>query len=124
MPHAFSLALIAMVFEIIPVFGPILSAVPGILSAFAGGGVTFALIVALMYLVVQQIESHVVYPLVVKKVINVNPLVVIISLLVGAKLGGFLGILLSVPTATALMEFLNDLARDRLVARARMNENV
>ncbi|MBX4198151.1 AI-2E family transporter [Candidatus Parcubacteria bacterium] len=121
--HAFSLALIALVFEIIPIFGPILSAVPGIATAFIQGGFTFALIVGLMYLVVQQIESHVIYPIVVKKVVNVHPLVVIIAFLVGAKLGGFLGILLSVPLATALTEFMNDVARDRVAARARMNDN-
>jgi predicted PurR-regulated permease PerM len=122
--HAFSLALIAMVFEIIPVFGPIISAVPGVITGFAQSGLTFAFIVALMYLVVQQIESHVIYPLVVKKVINVHPFIVIIALLVGIKLGGFLGALLSVPVATALMEFLNDLSKDRVAARARMNDNV
>lgn len=121
--HAFSLALIAMVFEIIPVFGSILSAVPGIMTAFLQGSLTFAFIVGLMYLIVQQIESHVIYPLVVKKVVNVQPIVVIIALLVGAKLGGFLGILLSVPVATALTEYMNDVARDRGEARARMNDN-
>jgi predicted PurR-regulated permease PerM len=122
--HAFSLALIAMLFELIPIFGSILSAVPGVVTAFLGGGITFAFVVGLMYLIVQQIESHIIYPLVVKKVVNVHPFVVIIALLVGAKLGGFLGILLSVPVATAMMEFMNDIARDRVVARARMNDNV
>jgi predicted PurR-regulated permease PerM len=119
--HAFFLAIISAVFEIIPVFGPIIGAVPGVAVAFMQGGLTFGVIVAVMYLIVQQIENHVIYPLVVKKVINIPPLFVIVALIVGAKLGGFLGILLSVPVATALTEFLKDLARDRVALRAKIS---
>lgn len=121
--NAFSLALISMVFEVIPVFGPIIGAVPGVMTAIIQGGFTFALIVALIYLVIQQIESNVIYPLVVKKVVDVSPLMVIIALIVGAQLGGFLGILLSVPVATALSEFMSDYAKNKGAARALLNDN-
>jgi predicted PurR-regulated permease PerM len=121
--NAFSLALISMVFEVIPVFGPIIGAVPGVMTAIIQGGFTFALIVALIYVVIQQIESNVIYPLVVKKVVDVHPLTVIIALIVGAQLGGFLGILLSVPVATALSEFMSDYAKNKGAARALLNDN-
>jgi predicted PurR-regulated permease PerM len=115
--HAFVLSAIITVFEIIPIFGPIIGAIPGVLAGFLQGGFTFGLIVALMYLIVQQIESNIIYPLVVKKVLDLNPLVVIIALLVGLQLGGVLGVLLSVPIAAALTEYLKDISKNKAAAR-------
>lgn len=118
---ALFLAFLMMVFEIIPVFGPILGAVPGVAVAFTEGmrgvppGVTAALFVALFYFIIQQFESHLVYPLVVRKVIGIPPALVILALVVGWKMAGFLGILLAVPLTAILMEFLNDVARERKI---------
>lgn len=106
--HAFLLALLMALFEIIPIFGPILAAIPGVLIATGQNGITFGLGIALLYLVVQQLESHIFYPLVVKKVVGISPIIVILALLVGAKLGGFLGALLSVPISAALLEYFYD----------------
>lgn len=118
---ALFLAVIMMVFEIIPVFGPILAAVPAIAIAFTEGirmvdpGLTAALVVGIFYFIVQQFESHLIYPLVVRKVIGIPPVLVILALIIGAKLAGFLGILLSVPVAAVLMEYFNDLAKERKI---------
>jgi predicted PurR-regulated permease PerM len=121
--NALFLALVSTVFEVIPIFGPIIAAVPGILIAFTQGGFTFGLVVGLMYIIVQQIESNVIYPLIAKKVLDVPPIVVIIALLIGGKLGGFLGLLLSVPIAAAFTEFMSDIIKKRSDARARFTEN-
>lgn len=110
-PNALLLAVLAAVFELIPVFGQILAAVPAVAIGFVDGGVTGALLVAGLYIVVQQFEAHLIYPVVVKKVVGVPPLMVILSLIVGAKLAGFLGILLSVPIAGAIQEFVADVDR-------------
>ncbi len=112
--HALLLAVLAGVFEIIPLFGPILSAVPGIAVAFVNGGFAIALIVAALYLIIQQFENQLIYPLVVKKVVGVPPIVSIVALIVGAKLAGFLGLLFSVPVAAILIEFFKDLERERV----------
>lgn len=112
-PYAMSLALLAGVLEIIPVFGPILSAIPGVILAFTVGGATLAAIVAGFYLLVQQFESHLIYPLVVRKVVGVPPILVILALIVGFELGGFLGVLISVPVAAALMELVEDIERKK-----------
>lgn len=121
-PYALLLAILAAVFELIPLFGPILAMVPGILIAFSQGSSnidvssgTLALIVAVFYLIVQQLENQLIYPLVVKQVVGVNPLIVIISLLVGAKLAGFWGLLLAVPVAAALMEFVDDIQKEKYI---------
>lgn len=106
--HAFLFAIIAGLFELIPLFGPILSSIPAILVAFADGGITPALMVAGLYIIIQQFENHLIYPLVVNKVVGVPAMVVILALIIGAQLGGFLGALLSVPLAAALMELVHD----------------
>lgn len=106
--NALLLAVLAGSLEIIPVFGPILSAIPAILMAFVGGGFTASLFVLGLYVIIQQFENHLIYPLVVKKVVGVSPVLVILALIIGAKLAGFLGIVLSVPMISALMEFVDD----------------
>lgn len=112
--HALLLAVMAGMFEIIPLFGPIISAIPAVLIAFGQGGMSLGIIVAGLFLITQQFENHLIYPLVVKKVVGVPPMVSIIALLVGGQLAGFLGILISVPVATALVEFLNDLEEKKV----------
>ena len=112
-PNALMLAVIAGLFELIPVFGQILAAIPALVIGFSDGGITALLLVAGLYLVVQQFEAHLIYPVVVKKVVGVPPLLVIIALIVGAKLAGFLGILLSVPIAAAIQEFVSDIERKK-----------
>jgi predicted PurR-regulated permease PerM len=118
-PNALLLAVLAAVFELIPVFGQILAAVPAVALGFVDGGLTGALLVAGLYMVVQQFEAHLIYPVVVKKVVGVPPLMVILSLIVGAKVAGFLGILLSVPIAGAIQEFVNDVDRRKARELAR-----
>ncbi|MCK5021653.1 MAG: AI-2E family transporter [Candidatus Pacebacteria bacterium] len=111
--YALLLALLAAFAELIPLFGPILAAIPAILIAFAGGGVTMGLMVLGFFVVIQQFENHLIYPLVVKKVVGVPPLMVIISLLVGVHLAGFLGVIIAVPVAAIMMEFINDVERNK-----------
>lgn len=106
--EALLLAFLAGLFEIIPIFGAFLAATPAVLVAFLSSGVTFAIVVAGLFLIIQQFESQLIYPLVVKKVVGVPPIISIIALIVGAKLGGFLGVILAVPMAAIFMELLND----------------
>lgn len=111
--NALVLSVLAGFMEIIPVFGPILSAIPAIIIAFMGGGFTSSILVTGLYIIVQQFENHLIYPLVVKKVVGVSPIMVILALIIGAKLAGFLGIVLSVPIVSALMEFFDDIEKKK-----------
>ena len=108
-PYALLLAVVAAVSDLIPIFGSLIAALPGIIVAFSVGGLPLALIVAGLYFIVNQFEAHLIYPLVVNKVVGIPPLLVIIALIAGGSLAGFLGVLLAVPLAAALREFLNDL---------------
>jgi len=119
-PYALLLAIIAAVFELIPVFGQFLAALPAIAVAYTSGGFGSAIVVTGIYVLVQLFESNLFYPLVVKKIVGVPPLLVILALLIGAKLAGFLGVLLSVPIAAALQEFVNDIQKRKERELARM----
>lgn len=107
--HALLLGVLAGVFELVPLFGIVLSAVPAILVGFGQDGATSALLIIGLYTIIHQFESHLIYPLVVNKVVGVSPVLVIIALLVGAELAGFLGALLAVPISAALMEYYSDI---------------
>lgn len=114
--NALFLAALAAILETIPLFGPILSSIPAIAIAYGAGGVPFAFLIVGVYLIIQQFENHLIYPLVVKKIIGVPPMTVILALIVGAELGGFLGFLISVPLAAMLMEYLEDVQRRKVAA--------
>lgn len=118
-PHPLLLSLLAAAFELIPVFGQILAAIPAVAVGFAAGGTSEALGVALIFFVVQQFEANLIYPVVVKKVVGVPPLLVILALLIGFKLFGFLGVLLSVPLAGVVQEVVSDIDRRKTRALER-----
>lgn len=118
--NALLLAVIAGAFEIIPIFGPILAAIPAVTLALVTNGLSSAVIVIGLYIIVQQFENQLIYPLVVKKIVGVAPLISILALIVGGKLAGFIGLLISVPLATMLMEFLNDIEKSKVAEIERL----
>lgn len=110
--YALLLALIAAAFELIPVFGPIMAAVPAVALGFSES-VFLGFMVLGFYVIIQQFENHLIYPLVVRKVVGVPPIVVILALVAGGKLAGVLGIILAVPLASAFMEFVSDVEKEK-----------
>lgn len=118
-PHALILAIITAFFELIPVFGPILAATPAVMIGFVAGGPVLGIKVIIIYTVIQQFENHLIYPQVVTRVVGVPPLLVILALIIGAELAGFLGVILSVPVAATLQEFVKDIESGRLAEHVR-----
>lgn len=121
-PNAALLAIVAGVLEIIPVFGPILSAIPAIAIAGLGGGLSLALMTTGLYVVIQQIENNIINPLVFDQVVGLSPVVVILSIVIGGQLAGFLGVLLAVPLAAGLMEFAKDVDEVKHTTRANLDD--
>lgn len=101
--YALSLAVIAGFLEIVPMIGPIVSFVPAAIVASAKSPLSVAL-VALLYILIQQLESNFVVPKVMQKVVGFSPIVTLIAIMIGGKLFGILGVLLSIPTT--LMGYL------------------
>jgi predicted PurR-regulated permease PerM len=112
-PYALALGLVVGFFDLIPLVGATLGA---IVVALATVPVSFptATIVWIAFIIVwQRFEDYVVQPLVYGRAVNVNPLVTIISLLVGAELLGILGVLLAIPTAAAIQIIVREWWRAR-----------
>jgi predicted PurR-regulated permease PerM len=87
----------------IPLIGPWGGAVPGIVIAITtGGGPGKAVAVAVVMAIVQQIDNHFISPIVMQRAVKLHPAVVMLALLAGGTLFGFLGLLLAVPTAAVL----------------------
>jgi predicted PurR-regulated permease PerM len=78
--------------------------------------------VAIFYLVIQLVENQIIYPLIVNKVVGVPSIIVILSLIVGVQLFGFLGAILAIPAAAAFMEYYKDVEKRQLEAIRRGEE--
>lgn len=100
-PYALPLALMAGVLEVIPVIGPIISAIPAIFLALTVSPI-LSVVVAAMYLVIQQLENHLIVPQVMKRAVGLNPLIVILAIAIGSRLFGISGALLAVPMAVVI----------------------
>lgn len=95
----------AGVTEVIPYVGPYIGAVPPVIAAFFHSP-TAALVVIIVYFVIQQLEGHVLAPNIVGSSVGVHPLIVIFALLAGAQIGGIVGIIVSLPLLALLRHTL------------------
>lgn len=113
MEYALVLALWAGLTEIVPYVGPILGAIPAVFLAFSISPLE-ALLVLGLYTVIQQLENNIITPMVMKRAVGLNPVVSIVVILIGAKLGGVVGAIISIPLATTVAVFLSDFFEKRL----------
>ena len=109
--YSLLLAIFTAMAEIIPIFGSLMAGAAASAVAYSQGGVALSLIVIGLYVVVNQFETNLIYPLIVKKVVGIPPLLVIVALIAGGTLAGFLGVVLSVPVAAIALEFISDFER-------------
>jgi len=107
-PFFYVLALISGIGELIPVVGPILSAVPAIAVA-SSISLKTVLFVLIFFVVQQQFENHILVPKVMERQVGVSAVTVIVSLLIGGKLLGIVGAILAVPTAAILQVVFTEL---------------
>lgn len=105
--YALLLAALAGFLEIIPIIGIPIAIIPALIIAFTQSPI-LALFVLILYIVIQQVENHILVPKVMHKAVGLNPVFVILALLIGYKIAGLLGVILSVPAATAVAVFVKD----------------
>ncbi len=112
--YALVISLLTAILELIP-FGIILAGLIGCVFAYSSGSIALAVKVFFLYLIVQQFENYLIAPLIVNKVIGISPLVVILSLLIGAELAGLWGLLLGIPVAVCLLEYFSDIEKGKSI---------
>jgi predicted PurR-regulated permease PerM len=111
---AFVLGIIAGVLEFVPTVGPILSAVPAIAMGFLDSPEK-ALYVAIAYIVIQQLENHILIPLLMKGGMDLPPVLTILTQALMALVFGFLGLMVAVPMLAAALVPIKMLYVERVV---------
>jgi predicted PurR-regulated permease PerM len=97
--YALLLGLMTGVFSIVPLVGPVIGAAPAILVAVFTAGIGKAILVLVLFVIVFELQSHVLTPVVIGRALGVSPLVIFLAILIGAAADGVLGMLLAVPLA-------------------------
>ena len=109
--YALPLAIIAGLLEVIPNLGPVLSTIPAffiaITQSYFLGFSTIAL-----YFIVQQLENNLIVPYIMRKAVGINPIVTLIALIVGGRVGGILGILLAIPLTLFFESIVSEVANN------------
>lgn len=114
-PYALPLAVLAGIMEVVPVIGPIISAIPSVAVALTISPI-LGLGVAAMFFVIQQLENSLIVPLVMKTAVGLNPLVVILAIAIGSRLLGFAGALLAVPLAVVIQIIVTEIIAENKVS--------
>ncbi len=114
--YALLLAIIAGLMEIVP-YGIWVAMVPAVGFSYLSDGISSALMVFGAYLIIHQFEVFLFAPLIIKKIVGLSPIVIILSVLIGFELSGIWGGVLSIPMAIILMEFLNDIEKNKTLVR-------
>lgn len=110
--YALVLAILAGILEIVPYIGPIAGAIPAVFLAFTQSPL-LGILVIIAFVLIQQLENHLIVPNVMKRVVGLDPLIIILAILIFGKIAGIWGMLLAVPVATALHIFLIDVMQEK-----------
>ena len=110
---AFSFALLAAVGEIVPMVGMLVAGIATTLFSLVSNGTSVAMVVGIFFFIVVQLENHFLSPMVVNRVVGIPSVIVIIALVSGGILAGFWGVLLAVPVAAVIMEFVSDIEHSK-----------
>ena len=110
--YALSLALLAGVLDFIPVLGPVFAGVVAFIFIALDSWVK-AIFVLIGFVLIQQIEGNILSPILTRKFVGLPPVLVLLSLAIGAKLLGILGAVLAIPLAGIIFEFLRDFLRKK-----------
>jgi len=100
--YAVLIGVVAGIFDVIPYVGALVGFVPAVTLAFFNDGWQHALLVAVVFVVIFQLEGHVIAPKIVSDSVGLSPLMVIVAILVGGELLGIAGMFLAVPIAAAI----------------------
>lgn len=111
-PYALVIGILAGIFELVPMIGPVIVGAAAFLIAISSS-FSLGIYALIFFMIIQQLENHVLIPLVMGKAMRVHPLLVILSILAGSQIAGFVGVLLAVPIAVATEEVVTYVGEKR-----------
>lgn len=111
--YAFIIGLVSGIAELVP-FGIIFAAIPAILFAVIDGGIILGVKVMIFFIIIQQVESYILAPVVARRMVGIPPLVVLLAFVLGITLAGFWGAIIAIPVAVFVLEYLSDIEKQKL----------
>ncbi|MCW2674390.1 MAG: putative PurR-regulated permease PerM [Frankiales bacterium] len=111
-PYAGVIAVFVAITDLLPLIGATIGAILGVGVAFLHS-VTAGVIAIIFFVVYQQVENHLLQPVVLSRTVKINPLVVLVSILFGVELAGILGALLAIPVAGIVQVVIRDVHASR-----------
>jgi len=106
-PYAVALGLVVAILDLIPLAGATIAAVIVGIVAFLHG-IPAGIVVVTFFILYQQLENHILQPLVYGRTVQLSPLVVLMSVLIGSQVAGVLGALAAIPVAGAIQVIVRD----------------
>jgi predicted PurR-regulated permease PerM len=113
-PYALALAVLMGVFDLVPLVGATVGALAAIGVAFATQGITAGIVMIVVNVVYQQIENHVLQPIVYRRTVQLSAFLILVAVLVGGELLGVLGALIAIPVAGSVQLLFRELTQQRL----------
>ncbi len=112
-PYPFILGFIAGVTNILPYIGPVLGFVPAAVVVLLSSDPNISFLrMGMIFLVANVLDMVLVFPLLVSKVVNLNPIIVVVSVIVGGQLGGVIGMIIVIPIIAFLKLLFEEIYKD------------
>ena len=117
-PFAFLLGVVAAITNILPYIGPFLGFAPALIIGLVDQNPNTTLgAMAILYIVANVIDLALVFPLLVSKIVNLHPLIVVVSVIIGSQFAGILGMIVSIPLAAFFQLFIRQVYLEIYTAR-------
>lgn len=118
LPFWLLVGILAGILNLIPFAGPIVGGALAAVVALLDGNVTQAIVAVLIFTAIQQVDNHVITPMVQRARVNLSPLVIVLALVIGGSLAGLVGVLIAVPFTAAVRIILGHFWRTRVLGQS------
>lgn len=118
LPFWLLIGILAGLLNLIPFLGPIVGGALAVLVALLNGDPTQALLALVIFTAIQQVDNHVITPMIQRTRVNLSPLVIVLALVIGGSVAGLLGVLIAVPVTAALRILVGHLWRTRMLGQS------
>jgi hypothetical protein len=118
LPFWLIIGILSGILNLVPFAGPIVGGALAALVALLDGSITKALIAIVIFTGIQQLDNHVITPLVQRARVQLSPMVIVLALIIGGSLAGLLGVLVAVPLTAAVRIIVGHLWRTRVLGQS------
>jgi predicted PurR-regulated permease PerM len=117
-PFWLIIGILSGILNLVPFAGPVVGGALAALVALLDGSLTKALIAVVIFTLIQQLDNHVITPLVQRARVQLSPMVIVLALIIGGSLAGLLGVLVAVPLTAAIRIIVGHLWRTRVLGQS------